>query len=367
MDAETLRQGLEHLLDRHDMLRTVYPCGGEIVTPAVLARRELPPYFALVDAATWSSAELQSDMGSRAREPFDLQRGPVVRMSLYRQGERVHTLLLCAHHIAVDLWSVLLFLDELLSVYTLLGVDRSPDLPPPTGHYRDFIGCQQAYLKSAASAADWAYWRNRLAGELPVLALPADSPRSTTRRYHGGSHALQLQPGLSSKLKELGRKQGATLFMTLLAAYKVLLYRYTHQTDIIVGAPSSGRTDRRYARVVGNFVNPVVVRTYPSPELPFATYLQHVREAVLGALAHEQYPFSLLVERLQSTRHGDEWPIYQTMFVLQQAQSGIDPNLSQLALGEDGIAFSLGEWQVHSVAIHERVENFDLKLMAAGV
>ncbi len=364
VDAETLRQALVHLLERHDMLRTVYPCGGEIVTPAVLARRELPPYFALVDAATWSSAELQRDMSSRASEPFDLQRGPVVRMSLYRQGERVHTLLLCAHHIAVDVWSVLLFLDELLSVYTLLGVDRSPDLPPPTGHYRDFIGCQQAYLKSAASAADWAYWRNRLAGELPVLALPADSPRSTTRRYHGGSHALQLQPGLSSKLKELGRKQGATLFMTLLAAYKVLLYRYTHQTDIIVGAPSSGRTDRRYARVVGNFVNPVAVRTYPSPELPFATYLQHVREAVLGALAHEQYPFSLLVERLQPKRHGDEWPIYQTMFVLQQAQSGIDPNLSQLALGEDGIAFSLGEWQVHSVAIHERVENFDLKLMA---
>lgn len=183
--------------------------------------------------------------------------------------------------------------------------------------------------------------------------------------YRGASQALTVGPELTAKLKVLGQRHGATLFMTLLAAYKVLLYRYTHQTDIIVGAPSSGRVQGRFASVVGNFVNPLALRTHPSADLLFSVYLEQVRDTVLGALAHQDFPFPILVERLQPERHGNEWPIYQTWFVLQQAQSAIDRGLAQLALGEDGPILLLGDWQIHSVAAHERVENFDLKLMAA--
>ncbi|MGH8604012.1 MAG: condensation domain-containing protein, partial [Gammaproteobacteria bacterium] len=221
------------------------------------------------------------------------------------------------------------------------------------------------YLNSAQGEAAWEYWRARLAGELPLLALPSDYPTAKNPRYEGASESITIGPETTCKLKELAHRHGASLFTILLAAYKVLLHRYTHQIDIIVGAPSSGRVQERFASVVGNFVNPIALRTHPSPDLPFSDYLQQVRDTVLGALAHQDFPFPVLVERLQPGRHGNEWPIYQTMFVLQQAQSGIDQDLSQLALGEDGSVLSLGDWRVHPMAIHERVENFDLKLMAA--
>jgi amino acid adenylation domain-containing protein len=155
-----------------------------------------------------------------------------------------------------------------------------------------------------------------------------------------------------------------TLFALLLTAYKVLLHRYTHQNDLIVGVPSSGRSQSRFAPVVGNFVNPLPLRSHPAGNKAFSAYLAEVNDALLSALEYQDFPFSLLVDRLQPERVADHWPIYQTLFVLQQAQAGFDTGLASLALGEDGSSMAWGDWQVHLLNIQQRVENFDLKLMS---
>ncbi len=365
VDPGLLAQALGHLVERHAILRAVYRAEDDAVTQSIVPPPAVSKYLSIVDATAWSESELQEDLGRQVRMPFDLASGPVLRVTLYSHDQNTSTLLCCAHHIAMDLWSLLTLIQDLQAVYFSLSLGRPIELPPIPARYQDFVAWQREYLNSQSSEAAWGYWRAQLSGELPVLALPTDHPRPVVPSYRGASQALALGPELTAKLKALGQRYGATLFMTLLAAYKVLLYRYTHQTDIIVGAPSSGRVHGRFASVVGNFVNPLALCTHPSADLRFSIYLEQVRDTVLGALTHQNFPFPVLIERLQPERHGNEWPIYQTWFVLQQAQSVIDRDLVQLALGEAGPVFLLGDWQIHSVAAHERVENFDLKLMAA--
>jgi amino acid adenylation domain-containing protein len=375
-DENLLRQAFDRLAQRHEVLRTVYRTEGHGVSQAALPLSELRDYFAAVDASALSETELQNDMAERIREPFDLVRGPVFRAVLYRHGPKPrassleppacsHTLLLCAHHIALDLWSLLILLDELKMVYAAMAKDQEPKLPDLAAGYRDFVSREADYLASPKSGKDWEYWRTRLSGELPSLALPADRSGPKTPGYRGASLALRLDGEETRRLKALADRHGVTLFALLLAAYKVLLYRCTHQTDLIVGVPASGRGQGRFAPVVGLFVNPLPLRTHPSAGKPFPAYLAEVRDALLGALEHQDFPFSLMVERLQPERTAEHWPIYQTLFVLQRAQAGIENVLAQLALGEDGEPLNWGAWTVRPLAVRERVENFDLKLMAA--
>ncbi|MGH8611779.1 MAG: condensation domain-containing protein, partial [Gammaproteobacteria bacterium] len=365
LDPALFRRAWEHLRTRHAILRTTYTATPAGVIQTVLPLAAVPDHLSWIEAAEWSGSRVQQDLAQRAQQPFDLTRGPVVRITGYRHAEGAHTLLFCAHHIAVDLWSLMVLMTELRTVYEAVATGRDPKLAEIGSGYQDFVDWQEGYLASPAGVSDWEYWRERLRGPLPLLALPTDHARPPQPHYSGRSQSLHLGSALTARLKGLAEQHGVTLFILLLAAYKVLLYRYTHQREIIVGAPSSGRSQGRFATVVGNFVNPIALRTRPSPHLPFSTFLQEVREAVLGALAHQDFPFPVLIERLQPERHVDHWPLYQTWFVLQQAQSGVEQELAQLSLGEDGAAFAWGEWTIEPVGLHQRVENFDLKVMAA--
>lgn len=365
LDQERLRQAFNFLSERHDMLRTVYQGENNNLMPQVLPHSELPHCFTCVDASAWSEVELQHHMARQIREPFDLSWGPILRATLYRHSASRHTLLLCTHHIAVDLWSVLILVSELREIYAALSRGREPALTAPAADYAAFAAWQRHYLKSAASEKDWDYWRQQLAGELPILALPADRPRPAVQEYRGASVAITLDRDTTAALKALARQRGVTLFTLLLTAYKVLLHRYSHQQDLIVGVPASGRNQAHFAPVVGNFVNPLPLRSHPSGDQPFSAYVAEVNGVLQGALAHQDFPFALMVERLQPERSADHWPIYQTLFVLQQVQAGFDSALAQLALGEDGAPWDWGDWRVRPAAIKQRVENFDLKLMAA--
>jgi amino acid adenylation domain-containing protein len=408
VDEGLLRQAFDWLAQRHEMLRTTYRTEGDVVLQAAQPLSELQDYFAVVDASALSETEFRDDMGRRVREPFDLVRGPVFRITLYRHGltptdfggspshdeasevpasmtyswelgnggrnpevhgpetkALSHTLLLCAHHIALDLWSLLILLDELQAVYTAMAKGHEPALPDLPADYRDFVLRQADYLAGPNAEKNWAFWRTRLSGELPRLALSTDHSGPKTPGYRGASLALRLDAEETRRLKALADRHGVTLFALLLAAYKVLLHRCTHQTDLIVGVPTSGRAQSRFAPVVGLFVNPVPLRTHPSAGKPFSTYLAEVRDALLGALEHQDFPFPLMVERLQPERTAEHWPIYQTLFVLQRAQVCIANELAQFALGEEGEPLNWGDWTVRPLAIPERIENFDLKLMAA--
>jgi amino acid adenylation domain-containing protein len=387
IDQERLKQAFRYLTARHTILRTLYRVGdnNEIIQQ-VLPTSELPDSFTTFDASAWPESQLQDDMARRAREPFDLEIGPLLRITCYAHGkpglqnyplssragtdqslpaETCHTLLICAHHIAVDLWSVLILISELKTIYAELSAGLEPLLNNLNSSYTDFVAWQRHYLKSAACDKAWNYWHRQLTGELPLLSLPTDSPRPTVSDYRGASVAFRLSLEETERLKKLAGQRGVTLFALLLTAYKVLLHRYTHQKDVIVGVPTSGRSQSRFAPIVGNFVNPLPLRSYPSGNKVFSDYLAEVNDALLTALEYQDFPFSLLVERLQPERIADHWPIYQTLFVLQQAQTGFDTGLAQLALGEDGAPLLWNDQTMQPLSLCQRIERFDLKLMAA--
>ncbi|MBG0811170.1 amino acid adenylation domain-containing protein [Methylosinus sp. H3A] len=364
-DSEALEASLADLLERHPVLRSVYELEGDDVRQSTPPLEATQGYFSVVDASRWTSDELQTDMGLQAAKPFDLGSGPILRSILYRHGDDGATLLLCAHHIALDLWSLLIVLNELEMIYTARHAGRKPDLPALVAGYGDFASWQRRYMRSDASERAWAYWRDRLSGELPVLAFPADHPRSSEPRHLGSSFNMRLDATSATALDRLAQMNGVTLFSLLLAAYKVLLYRHTHQSDIIVGTASSGRSQGRFKRVVGNFVNPLALRTRLAPQKPFSEYLRDVHASVVEALAHQDFPFSELVERLQPERVAGQWPIFQTWFALQQAQSDVESGYAQLALGEESDPLPWGELTIAGLALEARIERFDLKLMAA--
>ncbi|MGH8549971.1 MAG: amino acid adenylation domain-containing protein, partial [Methylococcales bacterium] len=363
--ADRLRQAFLPLMERHPVLRTTYRSNGEKTWTNEVPLADVSDPVSVVDASQWTPDRLQEDITRRGSQARDLATGPIFQAVIYCNGPNRHTILLCGHHIAVDLWSLLILLREWRAGYEALANGTFVETPPLRSDYRQFLIWQRCYLQSARAEQDWLYWQDRLSGPLPMLALPADRPRPTVPNYRGRSEAIRLGREATAWLKALGLSQGATLFMTLLAAYKVLLYRYTGQQDLIVGAPGSGRAVADFAPVVGNFVNPIAVRTRPSAALSFSSYLRQVRDTVLGALEHQDFPFGLIIDRLQPERTADQWPVYQTWFVLQRSQSGTERALALLALGEESDSWVWGNWTMEPVPIRNRVENFDLKLMAA--
>ncbi|WP_158271784.1 non-ribosomal peptide synthetase [Methylosinus sporium] len=365
VDSAALSMSLADVLERRPILRGVYGLEGDDVVQSATPLRSIGDCFSIVDAAGWTRDQLQNDMGLRAWKPFDLAAGPILRATLYRHDDHGATLLLCAHHIALDLWSLLIVLDELRLGYAARCAHRKADLPALSTSYRDFVSWQRRYMRSEASESAWRYWRERLGDELPVLALPADHPRSSEPRCLGSTFRTQLDAKTTAALKTLAHANGVTLFAVLLAAYKIVLYRYTHQQDLIVGTASSGRSQGRFRNVVGNFVNPLALRTRLAPQKPFSEYLRDVHRCVIEALEHQDFPFSELVERLQPERVAGQWPIFQTWFALQQAQSDAESGYAQLALGEDSEPLPWGELTISGLPLEARIERFDLKLMAA--
>ena len=235
----------------------------------------------------------------------------------------------------------------------------------PAPDYEDFIIWQNRYLESSLATDDFDYWKIQLDRQLPILALPTDFPRPPESDYRGASYALRLDADLTAALKVLAAHHGVSLSTTLLAVYQVLLHRYSGQCEIVVGVPSSGRLRGEFAGLVGNCVNPIAIVGRPFPALSFAEFLRQIGEQVRDALVHQNFPFPILVERLHPERQSDQWPIYQTSFVLQQAQEGLPRDMAPLALGEENAPFNWCGCEAAILPVQKRVENFDLKLMAA--
>ncbi|MCI0466647.1 MAG: AMP-binding protein, partial [Beijerinckiaceae bacterium] len=361
LDVERLRAALAEVMDRHAQLRTVYRQDNGPVIQQALPRETLPAWFETVDANGWSAPALQADMGRRARQPFQLDRGPPLRITAYRHGKDHTALLICAHHIAVDAWSLFIILKETGEAYSRRQSRKKPEQTPPRS-YAEFVSWQKQYLESTAGKSGFEYWRAELDRALPLLALPTDFPRVSAMDYHGASEVMRLGPELTLALKTLAAGQRVSLFALLLAAYQLLLHRYAGQNEIVVGVPSSGRTNAGFAGLAGNCVNPLAIIGHPEPDKTFPVFLREIGEKLRHALARQDFPFPLLAERLKPERHGDQWPVFQTSFVLQQPQTGLPPQLAVAALGEDSEPFSWCGCTGSALALRERVETFDLKL-----
>jgi amino acid adenylation domain-containing protein len=314
LQVAALRRALEELTARHESLRTTFaaPDGDPVQVVAGL----VPAALVLVDREDLPEGEWARWAAAEAAAPFDLARGPLLRARLLRLDEREHILLLTVHHIVSDEWSMGVLLGELGALYSAFAQGLPSPLAELPVQYADYAEWQRGWLAGAELEGQVAYWRQVLAGAPEELGLPTDRPRPREQSYRGAVHRFVLPETVGSGLGRLARAAGATPFMVLLAGFQVLLSRYSGQEDLVVGTPIAGRTRSELEGLIGFFVNTLALRADLAGDPSFRVLLGRVREAMLGAYAHQDLPFERLVEELAPRRDPSRNPIFQTMFVL---------------------------------------------------
>lgn len=359
LNVNALRQAFQWIVDRHPVLKTTFPSRGGQPLQRIHGRVIVP--FAHVDAAAWDSAKLDSFLTAEAHRTFDLERDAPIRLLVVSVSAKEHVMLLVMHHIAMDLWSLGVMLEDLRVLYDAARKGLSPPAPRKQSTYADFIGKQSDMLAGPEGKKLADYWEQQLAGELPVLNLPTDNPRPPVQSFNGASLAFDIDDELAEGIREFAKVEGVTPFMVVLAAYQVLLHRYTGQEDILVGSPTAGRIRPEYRRTIGYFVNPVVLRGDVSGNPTFKEFLSRVRRTVLGALGHQEYPFPLLVEKLQPVRDPSRSALFQANFAWERPIGGIDGRRDRNGALITG--FRLGDLELESYPLKLQASKFDLTLM----
>ncbi|TWH51491.1 non-ribosomal peptide synthetase, partial [Dulcicalothrix desertica] len=358
VDVKALQLAVESLIARHPMLRTNFrEQDGELVQEI---HSNYETCFEVVDASNLNVDELKQQVIKEHQRPFNLETGPIARVTLFHITDQDYILLLSIHHIACDGWSIWILLDELLLLYAGQKDGVAVSLIPINSTYKDFVNWQAQLLNSSEKESMQVYWQQELAGELPVLNLATDRPRPPVQTYNGATYSFKLSPELTQKLKELAKLEGVTLYIVILAVFQVLLHRYTGQEDILVGSPTAGRSKAEFAQIVGYFANPVVQRANFSGNPTFQEFLSQVRSTVLGAITHQDYPFPLLVKQLQPERDQSRSPLFQASFVLQKAQLGSVIEL--LTQRETGTQVQRGDLLLEPFEIAQQEGQFDLDL-----
>lgn len=328
LDVEALERSLNTIVQRHEVLRTTFQAVD--AQPMQVIAPFAPVLLHPVQVEHASEDELRQLVREEARTPFDLSRGPLLRATLLRFHAEAHIFILTLHHIVFDGWSMEIFFRELSALYAAYSTGRQSSLPALPIQYVDYAVWQREWLQGARLEAQQAYWLHQLRNIPEILALPTDRPRPALQTFQGAMYSFTLSPHASTQLQEISKREGVTLFMTLLAVFQVLLCRYTGQGDLVLGSPIANRTRTEIEKLIGFFVNTLVLRTKLSAESSFRELLQHVHEVTVAAYAHQDLPFEQLVELLQPTRNLSYSPLYQVLFDLQTAShSGLQ--LSNIA------------------------------------
>lgn len=321
LDAAVLERSLGQVVDRHEALRT--SIATEDGRPFQLIDPQGSAVLSLVDLRELPESDRQARVlelaAEEARRPFDLARGPLLRASLYRLGELEHVFLAVVHHIVFDGWSWGLFLRELSLSYEAFVQGRTPSLPPLAVQYADFAHWQRQRFQDPAMQAQLEYWKRQLAGSPPLVQLPLDRPRPPVQTFRGSNHCVALPRSLSESLAALSRREGCSLFMTMLAAFDVFVHRHAAVDDVVVGVPIANRTRLEIESLIGLFINTLVMRTDLSGNPSFRQLLGRAREVALEAYAHQDLPFERLVEELHPERDLSFNPLFQVMFDFQNA------------------------------------------------
>jgi len=429
LDVVALQQSLQMLIDRHPALRTTFPVEAE--TPVQRVNDFVTINLNQEDNSHLNEAAFADHIREETVRPFDLSDGPLLRVSIFErttlylkspdtqldtvsttcdsgwvgsdaatevlntgvkathppaiaggtdcvqeqdrlvtQSQRTtqeYVLLFVAHHMVADFWSMALLINELITIYQTQTAGSTTELGPLSVNYLDYSRSQAEMLAGPEGERLWDYWQKQLSGAQTVLNLPASRPRPQVQTYAGSNERFRLDKGLTAKLKQLSQDHNSTLYTTLLAAFQILLYRYTGQEDFLVGTPTSGRRAAAFRTVAGCFMNPVVLRARVSPEMTFESFHSDVRQTVLEALEHEEYPFGLLVERLQLERDPSRAPLFQIMFSWQQSPLPQQPELSSFALGESGKQMDIGGLVLEPMPMDQPVAQFDLTFLMAEV
>jgi amino acid adenylation domain-containing protein len=346
LNVTALEQSLKQIIRRHEILRTTFTeVEGEpmqIVAPdlsfnlSVIDLLHIPE-----DARDIVARQIASE---KTLEPFDLENGSLLRAHLLRLGQRDHVILLVMHHIISDGWSVGVILREMASLYDAIINDKPSPLPDLPVQYADFAIWQQNWFQGEVFDSQLEYWKKQL-GPPPVLELPTDRPRPQVQTYRGGTEYFALSDSLSESLKALSKQEGTTLFMTLLAAFNILLYRYTGQEDIIIGTAVTNRNRAELQSLIGFFVNTLAIRTDLSGDPCFKPLMRQVKRTVTEAFTYQDLPFEKLVDELQLTRDISRSPLFQIMFTLETAEQNqikvAELELSQFIVASETTIFDL--------------------------
>ncbi|MFN7216594.1 amino acid adenylation domain-containing protein, partial [Microcystis sp.] len=318
LNQKALEQSLREICDRHKVLRTNFVTINGQPTQIIQTTRETISVVDLQDLPIQEQAEKTQQLKQKqATQTFDLAKESLIRITLVVLSETEHLLLVCMHHIISDGWSIEVFIHELTSLYNAYVQNQPANLAPLPIQYADFAVWQKQWLQGDVLQTQLNYWQNQLTAAPPLLSLPTDHPRPAVQSFVGTQQEFSLSPKLSQALTELSRQQGVTLFMTLLAAFDALLYRYTGSSDILVGTPIANRNRGEIEGLIGFFVNTLVMRTDLSDNPSFSQLLTRVREVTMDAYAHQDLPFEMLVEALQPERDLSHTPLFQVAFVLQ--------------------------------------------------
>ncbi len=318
LNQKALEQSLREICDRHEVLRTNFVTIDGQPTQIIQTTRETISVVDLQDLPIHEQEEKTQQLKQKqATQPFNLAKESLIRITLVVLSETEHLLLVCMHHIISDGWSIEVFIHELTSLYNAYTQNHPANLAPLPIQYADFAVWQKQWLQGDVLQSQLNYWQNQLANAPSLLSLPTDHPRPAVQSFVGTQQEFSLSPKLSQALTELSRQQGVTLFMTLLAAFDALLYRYTGSSDILVGTPIANRNRGEIEGLIGFFVNTLVMRTDLSDNPSFSQLLTRVREVTMDAYAHQDLPFEMLVEALQPERDLSHTPLFQVAFVLQ--------------------------------------------------
>ncbi len=320
-DASVLSRCLDALARRHAVLRTTFPTIEGRAIQRVSPALALP--LTLVDGRDWVESERElktmETATAAAREPFHLAEGPLLRAVLIRLSEEDHVAVFVMHHIISDGWSMGILLRELAVLYRSFVMGTDPALPDLPIQYKDYAAWQRNWMSGEELQKELEYWKQALTGAPAQLELPLDHPRPPVQTTRGSQYRFALTPALSQAVKDFSRKAGATLFMTLLAPFQLLLNRYADEDDICVGIPIANRNSTKTEDLVGLFVNTVVIRTDLSGNPTAKEVLHRIRDAVLGAHEHQDVPFEKVVDALEPERNMSRTPLFQAMFTLQNA------------------------------------------------
>ncbi len=322
LNVAALQRSLTEMVRRHESLRTTFSTVEGRATQVI--GRPFSVHLPAVDLQSYPPVEREREAlrlaEEEVRRPFDLERGPLLRAKLLRLGSDDHILVLSTHHIVADGWSMGIFIREMAALYDAFTKGRPSPLPALPIQYVDFAAWQREWLEGEEMERQLSYWRRQLGDSPPVLELPTDRPRQPVQTFRGARRSFRLPSGLAKGLDHLGREHGATLFMTLLAAFQTLLSRYSGQQDICVGTPIANRNRAETESIIGFFVNTLVLRGDLAGNPSFRELLDRTRKVALEAYAHQDIPFEKLVDALQPARDLSHSPLFQVMFVHQQSE-----------------------------------------------
>ncbi|MEM9274437.1 MAG: amino acid adenylation domain-containing protein, partial [Cyanobacteria bacterium P01_F01_bin.143] len=318
LDIQTLEDTINEIIRRHEVLRTNFiSLAGQ---PVPIIHPTLKASLPVIDLQELPKAEqeieIQKIIDSESSRHFNLAEDLLFRCVLIKLSEKEHIALLLFHHIITDGWSIGRFNKELTAIYEAFSQNKPSPLPELPIQYVDFAVWQRQYLQGKVLDNLLSYWKQKLSGNLPVLQLPTDYPRPAIQTFSGARTSFVLSAGLTRRLQTLSRNVDVTLFMTLLTAFKILLYRYSGQDDIFVGSPIAGRNQDETEPLIGFFVNNLLLRSNLSGNPSFQELLKEVRKTTLDAYAHQDIPFELLVDKLQPERNLSYTPLFQVMFIL---------------------------------------------------